>query len=80
MKPSTSYTLDKSVLDYVAETQGEKSKSQRVNELLSFAIEQEQLAALEQQAEKFFSDPRNDDRKNTRAWQKAAIRVQARDK
>lgn len=74
-----SYTIEPDVTEYIDETKGEMSASQRVNELLNLAIEMEQLEAFERQAEKFFSNPRNTDRENTLAFQEAAIRVQARD-
>jgi hypothetical protein len=79
VKTAGSYTIDKDVKDYIDETKGELSASQRANELLNAAIEREQLDALARQARQFFGDPRNADRENARAFQKSAIRVQARD-
>ena len=74
-----SYTIESGVTEYIHQTKGKMSASQRVNELLTLAIEMERLSAFERQAQKFFSNPRNSDRESTRAFQEAAIRVQARD-
>ena len=73
------YTIEADINNYIIETKGDLSASQRVNDLLNAAIENEQLQSLERQAEKFFANPRNADRENTRAFQEAAMRVQARD-
>ncbi len=75
-----SYSIDPDLHTYIAETKGDRSASERVNELLKLAIEQEELQALERDASKFFANPKNHDRQSARAFQRSAIRVQKRAK
>ena len=79
MRTSKSFTIEREIDKYVANTRGERSASDRVNELLKRAILQERLEKLEEEAAAFFSDARNATRKDARAFQKASMRTLARD-
>jgi hypothetical protein len=78
-KVSKSVTIDAEVGEYIAGTRGSASTSERLNDLLRIAIQQEQRESLEQQAQSFYSVPRNSDRAGIRAFKRAAIRAQRRD-
>ena len=58
MRIGRSFTLDLEVSNYVDETRGEQSASDRVNELLRRAMIQEQYERLEAEAAKFFASKR----------------------
>jgi predicted CopG family antitoxin len=79
MRAAKSFTIEEDVNEYVASTKGERSASERVNELLRRAILQEQAEQLSREAAAFFSDPRNAGRKETRAFQEASRKALARD-
>ena len=79
MRTSKSFTIEQEIDEYVANTRGARSASDRVNELLKRAILQERLEKLEEEAAAFFSDARNAARKEARAFQKASLRALARD-
>jgi hypothetical protein len=79
MRTSKSFTIEQEIDEYVANTRGERSASDRVNELLKRAILQERLEKLEEEAAAFFSDASNAARKDTRAFQRASMRTLARD-
>jgi len=79
MRTAKSFTIEEDVNEYVASTKGERSASERVNELLRRAILQEQDEQFAREAAAFFSDPRNASRKETRAFQKASRKALARD-
>jgi hypothetical protein len=74
-----SFTLERSVTDYIARTRAHQSASERVNELLKRAIAQEQQEQLATEAEAFFREVGAADRAETRAFQSAAARTLARD-
>jgi hypothetical protein len=78
MRFSKSFTIEPDISEYVDETKGDRSASDRVNELLRRAILQEQYDRLEAEAAAFFADPKAD-RSETKALQKAALRSFARD-
>jgi hypothetical protein len=67
------------VSDYIARTRAHQSASERVNELLKRAIEQEQQEQLAAEAQAFFREEGPADREETRAFQSAAARTLARD-
>lgn len=74
-----SFTLEPEVTDYVARTKGERSASERVNQLLKRAMLQERYDRLEEGAEAFFASLKEAERKETRAVQVASIRSITRD-
>jgi hypothetical protein len=78
MRIPKSFTLDPEVSNYVDETKGEQSASDRVNDLLRRAMIQEQYERLEAEAAKFFASA-NSDRAETRGFQKASLRTFGRD-
>jgi hypothetical protein len=79
MRNSKSFTIDQDIDAYVTETRGERSASDRVNELLRRAILQERLERLDHEAAAFFSDIQNSDRAGARAFQNASMRTLTRD-
>lgn len=79
MRTAKSFTIEEEVSEYVDSTKGERSASERVNELLRRAILQEQEERLAREAASFFSDARNAGRKEARAFQKTSRKSLARD-
>jgi hypothetical protein len=79
MRISRSFTIERDLIDYVTATKGERSASERVNEMLNLARKYEQLSKLETEAERFYSSVKDDERRGTRAFQTAAIRSITRD-
>jgi hypothetical protein len=79
MRIPKTFTVEESVLAVVERTKGDRSMSERVNELLKLALEQEQRDALEREAELFYSAPSKNDRQEERAFQKASLRSFTRD-
>ncbi|MGA7685160.1 MAG: hypothetical protein WCC32_01560 [Terriglobales bacterium] len=79
MRIAKSFTIDPEISDYVADTRGERSASERVNDLLRRAIQQEKYHRLEEEAKAFFSLAGAKGRQETRAFQKAALRTFERD-
>ena len=78
MRISKSFTIDPEISNYVDETKGEQSASDRVNELLRLAMVQEQYRRLEAEAAEFFADVQTD-RSETKDFQKASLRTLGRD-
>ena len=78
MRLAKSFTIDAELSDYVVQTKGRRSASDRVNELLRRAVLQEQNDRLEAEAAKFFAHAKND-RAETKAFQKASLRTFSRD-
>ena len=78
MRISKSFTIEPDISSYVDETKGERSASDRVNELLRLAMLQEQYERLEAEAAEFFSAAPKD-RAGTGAFQNAALRTFGRD-
>jgi len=78
MRLAKSFTIEEDISEYVEETKGMRSASERVNELLRRAMTQEQSEKLEAEAAAFFADAKND-RAETRAMQKEALRTFSRD-
>ena len=72
-----SYTIEPEVERYVSSTRGQRSASERVNELLKQGIRKEQYDRLEREAAAFFAS--EVDRTETRAFQKAGRRTLERD-
>jgi len=77
-KAIKTFSLDKEVLAEVKRTKGAGSESERVNNLLRFALDLERKASLYKEAAGFFRRT-PDDRRERRAYEAAAIRSWARD-
>jgi hypothetical protein len=78
MRIPKSFTIEPDISNYVDETKGQQSASDRVNELLRLAIVQEQYQRLEAEAAEFFADVQTD-RSETKDFQKASLRTLGRD-
>jgi hypothetical protein len=78
MRLPKSFTIEPDINEYVDETKGDRSASDRVNELLRRAIIQEQYDRLEAEAAAFFVDAKAD-RAETKAMHKEALRTFGRD-
>ena len=78
MKLAKSFTIEPDINEYVDETKGERSASERVNELLRRAMRQEQYEKLEAEAAAFFAESKAE-HAETKAMQKAALRTLSRD-
>jgi hypothetical protein len=78
MRLPKSFTLEADISEYVDETKGNRSASDRVNELLRRAMMQEQYDRLEAEAAAFFAEAKAD-RSETKAMQKEALRTFGRD-
>ena len=76
-KAIKTFSLDKEVLAEVKRTKGAGSESERVNNLLRFALELERKASLYKEAADFFQRA-PDDRKERRGYQAATLRSWAR--
>lgn len=79
MRSPKTLTLDKDVLRYIAATARGRSESERVNELLKQAIMREMYRRLEMEAAEFFAAPARRSRRETKAFQSAAIKSIIRD-
>jgi len=78
MRLPESFMVDPEINEYVDSAKGERSASERVNELLKRAILEEQYDRLEAEAAAFFAESRSS-RVETRAFQKATLRSFDRD-
>ncbi|MFZ0961041.1 MAG: hypothetical protein WAO35_09055 [Terriglobia bacterium] len=65
---STSFTIDRSILDYLERTRSHRSRSERANELFRRGILQEQYEALEEQAAEFYARAGNKERAETKVF------------
>jgi len=79
MRISKSFTIEPEISEYVIKTKGERSASDRVNDLLRRAILEEKYERLEAEAAAFFVVVGAKERKETQAYQSAAIRTFQRD-
>ena len=79
MRLAKSFTIEPDINEYVDETKGDRSASERVNELLRRAIIEEQYERLDAEAAAFFADESKADRAGTKAMQKASLRTFSRD-
>lgn len=77
-KQTRSFSLERSVVREIEKTKGTRSVSQRVNELLKYALELERKAALHEEVRNFFT-PDKSDRAERAAFQSAAFKSLARD-
>ena len=71
---SKSFTVDRSILDYLQRTRSRRSRSERVNELLRRAILEEQYDALAREAAEFFAAAGKPERSESKAFARAARR------
>jgi Arc/MetJ family transcription regulator len=78
IRKTRSFSLDQEVLAEVERTKGSVSASERVNQLLRYALETERKASLHQEAAQFFSGEPND-RAERRAFQKAGVKSWSRE-
>jgi len=76
-KAIKTFSLDKEVLAEVKRTRGAASESERVNNLLRFALDLEKRASLHKEAAGFFQAA--EDRRERRAYEAATIASWARD-
>jgi len=76
---SKSFTIDRSILDYLQRTRSSRSRSERVNELLRRAILEEQYEGLEREAAAFFAAAGEDERAERKAFTAASRRSIARE-
>lgn len=74
-----SFTIDPEVNQYISRTKGDRSASERVNEMLKCAMQQERYAKLEEEAQAFYAKVRDAERNEVRAFQSASIRSVTRD-
>jgi len=77
LRKTQSFSLDPEVVAQIQRTKGQASASERVNQLLSYALEMERKASLSQEAAEFFADA-PDDRQQRRAFQKANLKSWSR--
>ncbi|MGH9470772.1 MAG: hypothetical protein ACRD1N_10595 [Terriglobia bacterium] len=78
-RTARSFTIAPEVDEYISSTKGDRSASERVNEMLRRAMQQERYEKLELEARAFFSTVGDVERKEARAFQDAAIRAITRD-
>jgi hypothetical protein len=78
-RSSKSFTVDRSILDYLQRTRSRRSRSERVNELLRRAIFEEQYEALEKEAAEFFAVAGRTERAESRAFAAATRRSLTRE-
>ena len=78
MRLPKTFSIEQSLLAEVERTKGERSTSERVNDLLQLALQLEKREEFEHEAAHFYA-PMRDDRTETRAYQKAALRSLTRD-
>lgn len=78
MRLAKSFTLEADINEYVDRTKGDRSASERVNELLKRAMQAEQYDRLEAEAAIFFGKAATD-RSESKAFQDAAVRSFDRD-
>jgi hypothetical protein len=81
MRLAKSFTIEPDLNEYVEETKGDTSASERINGLLRRAMIQEQYDKLEAEAAEFFADAgaTGADRAEAKSFQKASLRTFGRD-
>jgi len=77
VRKTRSFSLDQSILLEVERSKGNSSASERVNQLLKYALETERKASLYQEAAQFFSSAPQDPQER-RAFQKASLKSWSR--
>jgi hypothetical protein len=79
MRIPKTLTVEDFLLADVERTKGERSTSERVNELLKLALELERREELDREAALFYASLNQTDRQEEQAFQKASKRSLARD-
>ena len=79
MRIAKTFTVEESLLAEVERTRGTRSTSERVNELLKRALEQDQRDELEREAALFYSVANQEGRQEERAFQEASQRSMAKE-
>ena len=79
MRQAKTFTIETEINEYVDETKGDRSASERVNELLRRAIIEEQYERLDAEAAAFFADDSKADRAETKAMRRASLSTFSRD-
>jgi len=79
MRIPKTLTVEESVLADVERTKGNRSMSERVNELLKRALEMEQRDELEREAALFYATGNPESRREERAFRKASLRSLTRE-
>ncbi|MGH9437764.1 MAG: hypothetical protein ACRD22_07680, partial [Terriglobia bacterium] len=78
-RTARSFTIAPEVDAYISSTKGNRSASERVNEMLRHAMQQERCEELEAEAQAFYAAVRDAERKENRAFQAASIHAISRD-
>jgi hypothetical protein len=78
MRFAKSFTIEADINEYVDETKGDRSASERVNEMLRLAMIREQYDRLEAEAAEFFGDNKID-RAEAKGLRQASLRTFGRD-
>jgi hypothetical protein len=73
VRKTQSFSLDPNLLSEIQRTKGNASASERVNQLLEYALQMERKAGLYKEAAEFFAVA--DDRDERRAFQQASLRT-----
>jgi hypothetical protein len=76
---SKTFTVDRSILDYIQRTRSNRSRSERANELMHRGMLDEQSASLEREAAEFFGAEGEPERAESRSFAKAGLKTLARD-
>jgi hypothetical protein len=77
-KETRSFSLERSVVRAIEKTKGTQSVSQRVNNLLKYALQLEQRAQLHEEIAHFFTG-NTPDREERAAFQSATVKSLTRD-
>ena len=79
MRSAKSFTVDRSILEYLQRTLSSRSRSERVNELLRRAILDEQYEALAREAAEFFGAAGKSERAEAKAFAAGSLRSLSRE-
>jgi hypothetical protein len=79
MRIPKTITVEESILADLERSRGDRSTSERINQLLKLALEQEAKQTLEREAAVFYSGNKKKGRTERRAFQKASLRSLERD-
>lgn len=80
MRKRVTYTIDEEFVRHIEKTRGERSASERVNDLLRRGMRQELEEELARQARNFFRKADPDERSERRAYLELTKQSWARDK
>ncbi len=78
IRKTRSFSLDPDLLSEIERTKGDSSASERVNQLLEYALEMERKASLYKEAADFFGSA-PEDHEERRAFQRASLRSWGRE-